>query len=164
MGETHCLRARSRSEAMTVEIARRLGLVLEPKTVVALRGDLGAGKTRFVQGIALGLGVPSSDRVSSPSFELVHEHLGGRLALYHVDLYRLPEGPPEPELGVEEYLYGEGVCAVEWADRMEAWLPPRRLDVELLVVGSRTREIRFDALGELHGRILSRLREQLVSR
>lgn len=161
MGEGEYLSVRTRSEAQTIGLGRELGRLLHSGAVVALRGDLGSGKTRFVQGMAQGLGVPPSEQVSSPSFALIHEYLGGRLPLYHVDLYRLPQGSFDPELGLEEYIHGQGVCAIEWAERVLPWLPEERLDVELLVCGARTRDIHMRALGATHGRILDALEVRL---
>ena len=161
MDRGQCIFLRSRSEADTIRWGCLLGRLLSPGAVLALRGELGSGKTRFVQGLAQGLDVPPQERVSSPSFALIHEYLGGRLPLYHVDLYRLPEGMPDPELGLEEYLYGQGVCAIEWADRAAAWLPPERLEVELLILGKRSREMRLEAVGADHQAVLSRLKEQV---
>jgi tRNA threonylcarbamoyladenosine biosynthesis protein TsaE len=94
---------------------------LRARDVLALCGDLGAGKTQFVKGLAAGLGYKSD--VTSPTFTLIHEYLGGRLPLYHFDFYRLESEGEALRLGVEEYLGGEGVCVVEWADKFPALLP-----------------------------------------
>jgi len=148
---------KSRSERFTRLLGSELGGLLGPGAILALMGELGSGKTRFVQGLAQGLGVPPWERVSSPSFALIHEYLGGRLPLYHVDLYRLPEGVPDQELGLEEYLYRGGVCAIEWADRCLAWLPKERLDLEFIILGRRSREISFRASGTKHQEMLEGL-------
>ncbi len=147
----------SRGERQTMGIGRALGRMLEPGSVVALTGELGSGKTRFTQGIAVGLGVSPSDHVSSPSFALIHEY-AGRIALYHMDFYRLPVDRWDPELGIEEYVWGDGACVIEWADRVPSILPDDRLDVELAIRGARTREIRFRAGGKRHGLVLERLK------
>jgi tRNA threonylcarbamoyladenosine biosynthesis protein TsaE len=96
--------------------ARRLGRLLRPGDVVGLVGDLGAGKTVFVKGLAAGLDIDPT-HVSSPTFTLINEYRGGRLGLHHVDLYRLEKADDLIELGLEEIVGGEGVCAVEWVDR-----------------------------------------------
>ena len=96
--------------------ARRLGAVVEPGDVIGLRGDLGAGKTVFVKGLAAGLGLDPT-HVASPTFTLINEYRGGRLGLHHVDLYRLERAEELIELGLEEIVGGEGVCAIEWVDR-----------------------------------------------
>ncbi|HEX4913486.1 MAG TPA: tRNA (adenosine(37)-N6)-threonylcarbamoyltransferase complex ATPase subunit type 1 TsaE [Vicinamibacterales bacterium] len=106
----------SRSEDDTRAIARALAGSLAPGTVILLSGDLGAGKTAFVRGLAEGLGVDPGD-VTSPTFTLVHEYRGGRLPLIHVDLYRLDRAELD-DIGLDQDLAAEGVTAVEWAERL----------------------------------------------
>jgi tRNA threonylcarbamoyladenosine biosynthesis protein TsaE len=89
--------------------------------VLALCGDLGAGKTHFVKGLAIALG--SDAAVTSPTFTLIHEYLGGRLPLYHFDFYRLEDEDEALKIGLDEYLDGDGVCVVEWADKFPDLLP-----------------------------------------
>jgi tRNA threonylcarbamoyladenosine biosynthesis protein TsaE len=103
------------SEAETVELGARLGSNLDPGSEVLLYGDLGAGKTTFVRGIAQGLDIDPAE-VSSPTFVLVQEYRG-RLNLYHVDLYRL-EGTAVDDLGLEEFTNDKGVVVIEWAERL----------------------------------------------
>lgn len=107
----------SRTEALGATLARRLA----PGTVVAFTGDLGAGKTAFVRGMARGLGI--DERVTSPTFTIVNEYEGGRLPLFHFDMYRLGSSDELFDIGWEDYLARGGVCAVEWtenvADAME---------------------------------------------
>ena len=91
--------------------------------MLALVGELGAGKTRFVQGLASGLGVPDDVFVRSPSFILINEYRGGRMPLYHFDFYRLERSDELGDLGIEEYLDGIGVSVIEWADRFPGALP-----------------------------------------
>ena len=105
-------------EAETSRIGEELARTLGAGDVVLLYGPLGAGKTAFVRGLALGLGA-SADEVSSPTFTLVQEYMGGRLPLYHVDLYRL-EAKEIDDLGLDELISGDGVVAIEWADRWDA--------------------------------------------
>ena len=107
---------RSGSEAETRAIAATLAPSLEPGAVILLSGDLGAGKTAFVRGLAEGLGLDPDD-VTSPTFTLVHEYRGGRLPLIHVDLYRLDHAELE-EIGLDQDLAARGVIAVEWAERL----------------------------------------------
>ena len=124
----------------TRRIGARIGARVEPGAVLALRGELGAGKTCFVQGLAEGLGIVPPARVSSPSFVIINEY-PARIPLFHFDLYRLPNGDELIELGWEDYLERGGVIAVEWAERMEKLLPENRLDVEIEVTGEKSRRI-----------------------
>lgn len=128
----------------TEELAARLAAELGKGDFVALRGDLGAGKTAFARGLARGLGV--SGPVRSPSFTLMRQYTGGRLPLYHFDAYRL-EGPDDlVQIGFDEYAQGDGVCLVEWADRIETALPARRLEVCIEGSADAPRRIRVERL------------------
>jgi tRNA threonylcarbamoyladenosine biosynthesis protein TsaE len=106
----------TRSESETAAVGRELAPTLMPGSVVLLFGDLGAGKTAFVRGLAEGLGV-HRDEVSSPTFTLVQEYRGGRLTLFHADLYRLNDPREIDDLGLDE-IAADGVLAIEWADKM----------------------------------------------
>jgi tRNA threonylcarbamoyladenosine biosynthesis protein TsaE len=121
--------------AATRAAGRALGEVLAPGDAVALVGDLGAGKTPFVQGVAAGAGVPAEVPVTSPSFALVSELPGGRLPLVHADLYRLERARELDELGLDDQLGGAAAVLVEWADRF-AVLPRDQLRIELTVAGA----------------------------
>jgi tRNA threonylcarbamoyladenosine biosynthesis protein TsaE len=127
----------SSSVEATEAFAERLANALFPGAVIALWGDLGAGKTAFVRGLARGLNVKG--RVTSPTFTLVHEHAGAP-GLYHLDLYRLDEDGLM-ELDSEEYFCGNNVCAVEWPGNAGSLLPGERLDVELAETGENERKI-----------------------
>lgn len=113
-----------------MEVGHRLAQDLQAGAILLLHGPLGAGKTALVRGLALGLGV-SDDEVSSPTFMLVHEYRGGRLPLFHADLYRLPEGASLDDLGLDE-VAADGVLAVEWPERL-ARLPAGAVDVRIQV-------------------------------
>jgi tRNA threonylcarbamoyladenosine biosynthesis protein TsaE len=128
----------SHSEEETLSIARVLATRLEPGDVLLLSGNLGAGKTAFVRGLAAGLGIDPED-VSSPTFTIVHEYKGGRLALYHVDLYRLERAATD-DLGLEEMGVADGVLAIEWPDRLTHDMPGAT-QVTIGVVDDTTREI-----------------------
>jgi len=130
----------SASPEATRHLAARLGRLLKPGDVVALMGELGAGKTEFVRGLAAGLDVAPDTPVSSPSFVLAHEY-PGRLPLVHLDLYRLDVIPPELLPDLEDYLFRERVAAVEWAERLGGLVPEHYLEVRLTVTGETTREI-----------------------
>src|SRR5262252_750105 len=120
--------------AATTALGRRLAGLLFPGAVVALIGPLGAGKTHLVRAIAEGLGVSDSRVVSSPTFVLIQEY-DARLPIYHFDAYRLKNPKEFAELGVQEYFAGDGVCLVEWADRVDDCLPAERLQITLRMTG-----------------------------
>ena len=107
----------SHSPEDTEDIGARLAEQLEPGAVVAFTGDLGAGKTAFTRGLARGLGIP--DRITSPTFTIVNEYEGGRLPLFHFDLYRMDSPEELFDIGWEEYLARGGVCAVEWSEHAQ---------------------------------------------
>ena len=135
----------------TRSIGRALGAAAVPGTVLALRGELGAGKTQLAKGVAEGLGVRTT--VNSPTFVLMNEHVG-RLRLYHVDAYRL--GDPEEALaaGLLDDREIDGVSVIEWADRLDGWLPVDRLDIALRLGTAPTeRQLRWEAHGEAHARL-----------
>jgi len=113
------------SEDETTAVAREFASRLQAGDVVLLSGTLGAGKTAFVRGLAEGLGI-NPDDVSSPTFTIVHEYRGGRLSLYHADLYRLERTATE-DIGLEEMGVKDGVLAIEWPDRLNHELPGARL-------------------------------------
>ena len=126
------------SEADTVQQGVLLGRLLQPGDFIALVGDLGAGKTQFAKGIALGVGVSSHIPITSPTYTLMNEYQG-RVPLYHFDLYRLSTVDDIVELGFEEYFYNSGVSLVEWAERLGDNLPEELLTVELTVCGESCR-------------------------
>ncbi len=117
------------SERETEELGARLARRLEPGAVVAFTGDLGAGKTAFTRGLARGLGVP--DRVTSPTFTIVNEYEGGRLPLFHFDMYRLVSSEELFDIGWEDYLVRGGVCAVEWSENVSDALEEDVISVEI---------------------------------
>ena len=119
-------------------MARELAAELKAGDVLLLSGQLGAGKTAFVRGLAEGLGV-DPEEVSSPTFTLVHEYRGGRLTLYHADLYRLEKVATE-EIGLEEMGVSDGVLAIEWPDRLAHAMPGAR-GIQIEVVDEETRRI-----------------------
>lgn len=120
---------KSAGSAQTRELGRRLGEIVPAGTVIALNGELGAGKTVFAQGVAKGLGV--EQQVTSPSFVLMQIY-EGKLMFYHFDFYRLDEEAELDSLGLEEYLYGEGVVLVEWAGKFSRALPAARLEIDIV--------------------------------
>ena len=134
---------------------KRLGSLLSPGDVIFLTGELGAGKTCFVKGIADGLGIKGSS-ITSPTFIIVNEYTG-KIPLYHIDLYRIGIIEDLRDIGMEEILYGKGVTAIEWAERIKDTLPDERLDVTLKWVDDKTRTIDIKAFGIHHREILKKL-------
>lgn len=132
----------------TQNFAERLAAFLQPADLLALEGDLGAGKTTFTQGLARGLGVRNV--VNSPTFTIIKEYQG-RLPLYHMDVYRV--GDDVDSLGLDDYFFGEGVCVVEWASLIEDVLPPERLTIFLRTVGDEQRLIELVPQGDHYVRL-----------
>jgi len=146
----------TKSSAETVELGARLGRLLAPGDFIALVGELGAGKTQFAKGIALGLEVDPGTPVTSPTYTILNIYQG-RLPLYHFDLYRL-HGPEEvEELGFEEYFSGDGACVVEWAERLGEEMPAQVLTVSLSHAGADERSVCFEAAGPRAGAIMQAL-------
>lgn len=135
----------SHSSLHTQRLGERIGRGARPGDVVALWGELGSGKTVLARGIATGLGIDEDD-VTSPTFIILREHAGGRLPLFHVDLYRL-EHADLGSTGWEEALDSGGVTVVEWPDRAGDDLPPDRLDVRLEHVAETKRRVVIEATG-----------------
>lgn len=135
----------------TRAVGRALGKAALLGTVLALRGELGAGKTQLAKGVAEGLGVRTT--VNSPTFVLMNEHVG-RLRLYHVDAYRLNDPEEALAAGLLDDREIDGVSVIEWADRLDGWLPVDRLDISLsLGAGLTERRLRWEAHGEAHRRL-----------
>ena len=119
---------RTHSESETEAVGEALATTLSPGTVIAFTGDLGAGKTAFTRGLARGLGI--SERVTSPTFTIVNEYEGGRLPLFHFDMYRLESSEELFDIGWEDYLRRGGVCAVEWSEKVaDALVGALRVDI-----------------------------------
>jgi tRNA threonylcarbamoyladenosine biosynthesis protein TsaE len=112
----------------TRAIGRRIGTLAPAGTVLALTGELGAGKTQLAKGVAEGLGVTSV--VNSPTFVLMNEHVG-RLRLFHIDAYRLGDPEEASAAGLLDERHADGVTVIEWADRLDGWLPAERLEIQL---------------------------------
>lgn len=149
---------RSDSERKTLAIGKTLGAALTPGDLVDLRGELGTGKTVLVRGIARGRGYEGP--VTSPTFTVIHSYPEPRLC--HVDAYRLESGRQLVEAGMEDFLDGEWVCAVEWGERVASALPSRRLSITLSYgEGEDERLIRIREAGGWDGRLASVIREML---
>lgn len=138
----------------TETLGEQLGRAAHGGELIGLVGELGAGKTCFVRGLARGLGIDPA-RVHSPSFVMVTEYGGGRLPLQHVDLYRL-DAPVDDSGLLREVMYGDGVAAVEWFDRLAATLDDERVVVSIVYAGPDRRTLRLEARGARHEALLER--------
>ena len=114
----------------TQALGEKLGKTLKQGNVIALIGDLGTGKTCLTQGIARGVGIASDEIVSSPSYILINEY-NGTVPIYHIDLYRLENSTEIAELGLSEYVEGDGICIIEWAERMADALPDTCIKIHI---------------------------------
>lgn len=132
----------------TQGLARKIGELVESGMILTLEGDLGAGKTTFTKGLARGLDIKRN--VNSPTFTIIKEY-EGRLPLYHMDVYRLESGAEE--MGLDDYLFGEGVCVIEWASMIEDLLPVERLDIKIYREGETDRRIELQPTGESYLKI-----------
>ena len=148
----------SHSPGETQQLGKKLGEFAQPGDVLLLTGDLGSGKTCLTQGIAWGLGI--KEYAFSPSFVLIREY-SGRLPLYHIDFYRLDSIEEMANLGLDDYLYGKGVCVVEWADKGMALMPPERLLINLSYLSDAERSITFEPKGRHYADLLTSFKAEL---
>ena len=151
----NCLELTSHNPEQTQKFGVNIGEVALPGDIFLLVGGLGVGKTCLTQGIAWGLGI--KEYAVSPSFVLVRE-LYGRLPLYHIDLYRLDRIEEILELGLDEYLYGSGVCVVEWAEKGLAALPAEHLLIEISYLADTERSFQLKPSGQRYREILEQLK------
>jgi tRNA threonylcarbamoyladenosine biosynthesis protein TsaE len=135
----------TRGQEETIELGIRLGKVLTKGTIIGFFGDLGSGKTTLIKGVAKGLGV--DELVKSPSFVVVTEYKG-KLPVYHIDLYRIANSNELPEIGFEQYLYGEGISLVEWAERAGNLLPPDTVKIKFEIINHNQRKITISNLDQ----------------
>lgn len=146
----------SKNPDNTKNIGKKIGSLLRKGDLVALNGDLGAGKTCLVQGIAIGM--DCNQKVSSPSFSIIKEYTA-RLPIYHFDLYRLNRAEEIEELGYEDYFYGNGIALIEWAAKIENYLPAEYLLVEIQLEDEFfTRKIIFKPKGKRFNRLVEELK------
>ena len=145
----------SHSPEQTQRLGVRIGELARPGDIFLLVGNLGAGKTCLTQGIAWGLGI--KEYAASPSFMLVRE-LYGRLPLYHVDLYRLDHIEEIADLGLDEYLHGQGICVVEWAEKGLSVLPPEHLLIQISYLADNERSFQFKPSGKRYLELLAQLK------
>ncbi len=149
----------SRSPHETKSWGRRLASILKGGELLGLIGDLGAGKTVFIKGLASGLSLREED-ILSPTFTMIQEH-HGRFPLYHIDLYRLEEVTLD-DLGLREYLFSEGVAAVEWFERLRGGAEMEFLSVRISYAGANLRRIEFSAVDARHAQIISKLKRSFA--
>ena len=149
----------SRSPHETKSWGRRLASILEGGELLGLIGDLGAGKTVFIKGLASGLSLREED-ILSPTFTMIQEH-HGRFPLYHIDLYRLEEATLD-DLGLREYLFSEGIAAVEWFERLRGGAEMEYLSVRISYAGANLRRIEFSAVDSRHAQIISKLKRSFA--
>lgn len=132
-----------KTEEETILLGKKLGEKLQKGAVIALNGNLAAGKTYFTKGIALGLGI--TEEITSPTFTIVSEYTG-RLPLYHMDVYRLDGDDDFLNIGAEDMLYGDGVCVIEWSKKVKGSLPKNTINVDISVNEDGFRRISIDGL------------------
>lgn len=145
------------SPSETFAVGQALGSLLRPGDIICLQGELGSGKTCLTQGIGAGMHVQGT--INSPTFVFVNEHAPANDGpyLYHVDLYRISDSSEVYSLGLEDYMYGDGVTVIEWAERAIEILPPCRLWILLKYMGYTERQLLFEASGARYSEILQAL-------
>lgn len=156
MKETGRLIFKSTGREETIRFGERLGRLLTPGQIIALVGELGAGKTTLVKGIAKGLGVKESRVVKSPTFALVHRY-EGHIPVYHFDAYRLEDAHEMFDIGSDEMLLGEGVSLVEWADKVFECLPDDYVKITLTATSRNERIIEICSYGVCYGDLMNKL-------
>ena len=156
--DQHALDFISHSTGQTRRLGARLGRLFDGGELVLLVGDLGTGKTCLVQGIGRGLGI--TEYVTSPTFTLVNEYRGTQLSLYHVDLYRIANVKATLTFGLDEYLYGEGVCAIEWPECVRQIWPEEYLLIHLRHIDETKRGLTLRGVGLQYDRLLRQFRRE----
>jgi len=156
----HRIQITTRSVRETQALSQNLGSLITQPLIIALTGDLGCGKTAFVQGLAKGLEVPDGYYITSPTFTLINEY-PGRHPLVHVDLYRLENIDDLEDIGLDEMLYGKTVMAIEWADKLSDNLPAKHLLVTMKIIDDNIRTLSLDATGLNEVNLIKALEECL---
>ena len=129
----------------TMEVGQKLAKGLSKGDVVALYGDLGSGKTTFTKGIGKGLGVKDVRQINSPTFVLIKEY-SARFPIYHIDLYMLDKLRDIEDIAIEEYIYGDGIAIIEWAEKIKTLIPEKHIAVRFKIKGDKRREINIEDL------------------
>lgn len=151
------------SASSTIDCGRMLGELLIPGDFLALVGDLGAGKTHFVKGVAQGIGIAADETVCSPSYTILNIYQG-RIPLYHFDLYRLTGGSQIADLGFDEYFEGDGACVVEWSERLGDQIPDDALRIVFHVDGPEQRTLTFEPTGVRSSELVRLLSSAVTSK
>jgi tRNA threonylcarbamoyladenosine biosynthesis protein TsaE len=146
----------TKSVSETIQVGKKIGSLLRSGDVVALVGELGAGKTQLIKGLAAGVGVGKTTYVSSPSFTLINEY-PGRVPFYHLDLFRLEREEEAEELGLEDYFQGEGIAAIEWANKIPSLLPIERLFIHILHTGKDMRTLEITGKGKRYEDLINEI-------
>jgi tRNA threonylcarbamoyladenosine biosynthesis protein TsaE len=154
------MKIKTNSEKQTRQLGRRIGQLAAGGLVIALFGDLGAGKTVFVQGLARGLRIPEDTPIASPTYTLINEY-PGVFRFYHVDLYRISDAAELEEIGFSDIFSDDGVVAVEWAERCAQDLPEDRLEIHIEAAGGEYRTLTLHAGGQRSGDLLQALRKRV---
>ena len=154
--EDACIKLTSHSPEETQRFGKELGHLARAGDVILLVGNLGAGKTCLTQGIAWGLDIDGYAR--SPSFVVVNEYRG-RLPMYHIDLYRLDNIAEIADLGLDDYLYGKGLCVVEWADKALDLMPPQNLLIKIDLLGENERKLELTPHGRQYVEMLTNFKQ-----
>jgi len=144
----------------TRKLGQKIGILIKQPLVIALTGDLGSGKTAFVQGLAKGLAVPDGYYITSPTFTLINEY-PGRYPLVHVDLYRLETIDGLEDIGLDEMLHGQAVLAIEWADKLWDGLPAEHLLITLEIIDDDRRTLGLNATGQNVVNLIKALEDEL---
>ena len=156
----HRIQITSRSVRETQDLSQKLGNLINQPLIIALTGDLGSGKTAFVQGLAKGLEVPDGYYITSPTFTLINEY-PGRYPLVHVDLYRLETIDGLEDIGLDEMLHGQAVLSIEWADKLSDGLPAEHLLVTLEIIDDDRRTLGLNATGQNVVNLIKALEDEL---
>jgi tRNA threonylcarbamoyladenosine biosynthesis protein TsaE len=146
----------------TMALGRIIGAQVRPGQIILLTGGLGAGKTTITQAIGRGLEVDEKYYITSPTFSILHEY-PGRIPLYHMDFYRIIDEADIAELGIEEYFYGDGLCVIEWPERLGRLTPDNRLEIRLDITGESSRTATLTPQGSGWDSMLAAVADRLTS-
>lgn len=147
----------TKNKEETKELGKKFSSLLNREDVILLKGDLGAGKTTFVSGVAKGLGI--EDDIISPTFNIMKCYFNGKIPLYHIDAYRLED--QNVEIGLDEYIEGDGACFIEWPQFIEELIPDEVIEITLKTISDTNREITIESENKKYEHLLNALKEGL---